>query len=90
MKRHRETAAEARTSIARGARGLATRQLAAEEAFVEHVMSRGRLSRGEAERVLAAFRKARVIKLDAVNGTWHVKHGAFLDVDVLHRAAGRG
>ncbi len=33
------------------------------------------------------YRKAKAIKLDAVMGKYSVKHGAFLDRDVIRRAA---
>ncbi len=71
-----------------GLRNVAQRSLDAENRFLAYAMEHGRLSRGQAEIALAAFRKARVLKFDAVNGTFHVKHGQFLDPDVLRRAAG--
>jgi hypothetical protein len=71
-----------------GLRNVAQRSLDAENRFIAYAMKHGRLSRGQAETALAAFRKARVIKFDAVNGTFHVTHGQFLDRDVLRRAAG--
>lgn len=90
MSRRQETRAEAHAAIREGVRSLGSRSVAAQDAFVDHVMTRARLSRGQAEKVLSVFRKERIIKIDAVNGTWTVKHGAFLDVDVLRRAAGVG
>ena len=71
-----------------GLRNVARRSVDAENRFIDYAMEHGRLSRGQAETALAAFRKARVIKFDVVNGTFHVKHGQFLEPDVLRRAAG--
>jgi hypothetical protein len=71
-----------------GLRNVAQRSLDAENRFIAYAMEHGRLSSGQAETALAAFRKARAIKFDAVNGTFHVKHGQFLEPDVLRRAAG--
>lgn len=70
-----------------GLRNVAQRSVDAENRFIDYAMEHGRLSRGQAVTALAAFRKARVIKFDAVNGTFHVKHGQFLEPDVLRRAA---
>jgi len=71
-----------------GLRAVAQRSVDAVNRFIAYAMEHGRLSRSQAEVALAAFRKARVIKFDAVNGTFHVKHGQFLEPDVLRRAAG--
>ena len=71
-----------------GLRNVAQRSVQAVDRFIAYAMEHGRLSRGQAEAALAAFRKARVIKFDAVNGTFHVTHGQFLEPDVLRRAAG--
>lgn len=37
-------------------------------------------------KVLAAYRKMKVVKIDTANQTYNVKHGAFLDASVLRRA----
>jgi len=71
-----------------GLRAVARRSLDAEERFLAYAMEHGRLDRDQALAALAAFRKVRAIKLDAVNGTFQVKHGALLEPDVLRRAAG--
>lgn len=80
--------AKAMKDIEPGLRDVAQRIVNAQNRFIDYAMEHGRLSRGQAETALAAFRKARVIKFDAVNGSFHVKHGAFLEPDVLRRAAG--
>ncbi len=88
MARQGETARAAASAMEPGLRAMARRSVDAEGSFLRYAMERGRLSEAEARVALAAFRKARVIKFDAVNGTFHVTHGAFLESDVLRRAAG--
>ena len=76
------------SDIEPGLRNVARRLVGAETRFLDYAMEHGRLSRDQAEAALAALRNARVIKFDAVNGTFHVTHGQFLEPDVLRRAAG--
>src|SRR3990172_921409 len=71
-----------------GLRNVARRSVDAENRFIDYAMEHGQLSREQAKAALASFRKARVIKFDAVNSTFHVKHGQFLEPDVIRRAAG--
>lgn len=79
---------EAVASMEPGLRAVAQRSVDAENSFLDYAMEHGRLDRDQARVALAAFRKARAIRFDAVNGTFHVKHGAFLEPDVIRRAAG--
>lgn len=72
----------------KGFRAMAQRMVNAEEKFVADIMALGGLSSEQAETVLAAYRKAKVVKMDAVGGTLTVRHGALLDRDVLRRNAG--
>jgi hypothetical protein len=85
---HAQKKTTALKDIEPGLRNVAQRSVNAENRFIDYAMEHGRLSRGQAATALAAFRKARVIKFDAVNGTFHVTHGQFLEPDVLRRAAG--
>jgi len=71
-----------------GFRGMAIRSAEAEERFLAYAEKHGDLTRQQAERALQAFRKAKVIRFDAVGGSFHVKHGGFLERAVLRRAAG--
>lgn len=80
--------AKAMKDVEPGLRGMAQRSVHAEDRFLEYAMEHGRLTRIQAEAALAAFRKARVIKIDPVSGAFHVRHGQFLDPEVLRRAAG--
>ncbi len=70
-----------------GLRNMAQRSVNAEEAFLRYIIKRAALTQDQAEHVLLIYRKYRVIKFDAVNGTFHVKHGSFLEKDVLQRAS---
>lgn len=53
------------------------------ERFIAFVMTKAQLTQAEAEKVLLIYEKERVF----ARGTFEVKHGAFLEVDVLQRAA---
>lgn len=85
---HAQKRAALLKDMAPGLRGVAQRSVDAENRFLAYAMEHGDLSRAQAQRALTAFRKAHVIKFDPVNGTFHVKHGQFLDPDVLRRVAG--
>jgi hypothetical protein len=74
------------TAIRQGARSLLNRAAAAQQNFVEWVMEQTGCTEAEAEKVLRIYKKERLMKIDSYMGTWHIKHGAFLDVDVLRRA----
>lgn len=65
---------------------LATRQVNAIHSFCQYVQEQTGCTEEQATHVYDVFRKERVLKIDPVNGTWNVKHGAFLDLDVLKRA----
>jgi hypothetical protein len=68
-------------------RDIAQRIETAETKFVAYVVEQTGMSTDEAEHVLRVFKKCRVIKIDAVMGQWNVKHGAYLDAEVMRRAA---
>ncbi len=58
-------------------------------AFLDVLMDRGGITRDQAVRVLDQYRKLRVVKHQSISdGVISVKHGAFLDRDVIRRAAG--
>ena len=58
------------------------------EAFIAYAIEHAALTRPQALVALAAYRKARVIKIDSAIGSYRVTHGAFLDAVTLRRAAG--
>lgn len=72
--------------IAPGLKGLAERQIEAGNKFIEYCQTTAKLSKTEAQKVLAYYLKHKLMKLDAVTGDFKVKHGAYLDADVLQRA----
>jgi hypothetical protein len=78
------------SSISDGARRVAQRIANAEAGFVSSVMERIECSKEDALKVLFVYRKARVVKLDAVSGVYRVSHGAFWDREVLIRALKEG
>lgn len=64
---------------------IAHRAAMADEHFVEQVMKQG-FTRDQAVKIFDEYKRLRVIKRDVVHSRWNVKHGAFLDADVLQRA----
>ncbi len=72
-----------------GARNVASRITGAENRFIEFAMETAELSRPEAERALARYKKDKAIKIDPVGGQFTFTHGGFSEPDVLRRAAGK-
>lgn len=70
-----------------GLKAMAQRIANAEIAFIESLMTIGGITESQARVVFSKYLKAKVLKLDAVIGTYHVKHGAFLDADVIQANA---
>jgi len=65
---------------------MAHRIVNAESAFVETLMRCGDLTRDEAIKVLASYRKLKIVKNEYAVSRITVKHGAFLDREVIRRA----
>lgn len=70
----------------KGFKAMAERTVQAEENFIDTLISLGDVSRDDAERVLAYYRKHKIVKMDAVNGRLDVTHGALLDRDTIRKA----
>ena len=66
--------------------GIADRMINAVDNFVETIQSISGCNKAEAEKVLAVYRKNKIVKLDAVIGRYSVKHGVFLDKEVIKNA----
>ena len=66
-----------------GLKAMAQRTANAEANFIETLMTIGGITDGQALAVFIKYRKAKVIKLDAVGGTYRVVHGALLDADAI-------
>jgi hypothetical protein len=58
----------------------------AENGFVDNLMQLGSITRADAVKVLGVYRKLKIVKMDAVGGRMTVKHGSYLDRDVIQRA----
>lgn len=67
-------------------RAIAGRMVQAGEDFTQTLMDLHGITKDDAWKVLEVYRKARAVKLDAFHGRYSVKHGAFLDHDVVLRA----
>ncbi len=59
----------------------------ATDRFLSALMALGGIDLATAKRVFAHYRKIRVVKVDGVAGCINVKHGAFLDADIIRKAA---
>jgi hypothetical protein len=63
---------------------LITRHEQGRVRFIEVLRERGGLTHAEAEKVLATYKRLRVVSLRG--GEIHVKHGGFLDRATIRRA----
>jgi predicted phage-related endonuclease len=70
-----------------GTRDIAQRIVNARRSFVESLAELGAISTVDAERVADLYLKRKLAKTDAVGGRVNVRHGAYLDRDVIRRAA---
>jgi hypothetical protein len=70
-------------------RSIASRMAQAEENFLRVLRVQGSLTMAEAEKVFAYYKKHKLVTRDAVMGEYKVKHGAFLDREVIRNALGR-
>ncbi len=69
----------------KGTRAVAQRIVNAENAFIQVIESKG-FSNVDAIKAMNTMLKLKVAKLDAVNGLISVKHGMFLEPDVIQNA----
>jgi hypothetical protein len=65
---------------------MALRIVIAECSFVKTLMIMGKIDEADAEIVFAYYQKHKMLVRDAVGGVINVKHGAYLDRDVIQRA----
>jgi hypothetical protein len=65
---------------------MAARIVSAENNFIEVLMNLGGISKADAEKVLSVYRKLKLVKINAVSGVLSVKHGAYLDREVIQNA----
>lgn len=69
-----------------GTKNIAQRIVNAENHMIETLSTIADISQVDAAKAFNAFRKFKAIKLDAVNGRYLVKHGAFMEPAVILRA----
>ena len=69
-----------------GLKDVAQRIVNAEENFTDTLVEIAGISKADAFKALATFRKAKAVKLHIGIGRITVKHGAFLAKDVILRA----
>jgi hypothetical protein len=65
--------------------GFAIREQNAFDCFSRFIESKG-FSHENAVKVWNLYIKLKVMKIDMVNGTFHVRHGMFLDSDIITNA----
>ena len=65
---------------------MATRVESAYREFEASLRELGGLTEAQARTVTRFYLKKRLAKLDPISGTIRVRHGAYLDMDVLQRA----
>lgn len=64
-------------------RDIAQRQINAETGFIASIVELAGCTTEQAEKVLRVYRKAKVVKTIVSLGRIEVKHGIFLEKDVL-------
>ena len=69
-----------------GFRDMAQRIENAQANFIDNVCEQFGTTKPQAEKVLAVFKKAKAVKLDAVGGRYNLTHGAYWECDVIQRA----
>lgn len=69
-----------------GTERMAQTLINAEDRFINEVIEQFGKTKTEAVKVLNEYRKAKVVKLDPVNGQFTLKHGAFWESDVIQNA----
>jgi hypothetical protein len=67
-------------------REICERQVGAVQSLLDSIMEITGCNEAEAEKAFVTLKKAKALKLDSYAGRYTVKHGAFLDREVLVRA----
>jgi hypothetical protein len=66
--------------------GIADRMINAIDTFLDMLEEISGCSHDEAVKVFNLYRDLKLVKLDAVIGRYSVKHGAYLDKEVIQNA----
>ncbi len=72
-------------SIKREMKPVFTRIENAIQNFIDNTVEQG-FTADEAVKILNVYKKAKAVKLNVAMGRYDIKHGAFLDIDVMRRA----
>lgn len=69
-----------------GTKAIAERIVNAHLAFIKTIMTFGNISKADAVKVKDFYLKNKIAKLDPIIGRISVKHGAFLEAEIINRA----
>jgi hypothetical protein len=69
-----------------GTKQIAQRIVNAENSFIEIVKNKIQCSNVIAYNILQYYKKEKILKIDPVMGTFQVKHGIFLEPNILKNA----
>jgi hypothetical protein len=69
-----------------GTKAIAQRIVNAEENFAEVLMNIANISKADAFKAMTTLRKLKMVKVDPVGGRMIVKHGSYIEADVIRRA----
>lgn len=70
-----------------GLKNVATRINNASEKFIANAVEQFGITKEQAEKVLTLYRKHKLVKLDAVNGTYDLKFGQLWELKTILGAA---
>jgi hypothetical protein len=76
------------TGFSEGSRNTAQRMVNAENDMIDAIARMGAMSTADSRKAFEKLKEVRALKLDAVGGKYKVTHGAYMERDVLRRAAG--
>jgi len=65
---------------------IVTRTENAKNSFYNYVMEQHQFTKEQAQKILETYLKLKLIKLDCITGQFKIKHGAYLDKDILENA----
>lgn len=65
---------------------IAQRLVNAENSFIACMEDEYNLTEDQARAVFNLYKQEKILKIDAVMGSWSVKHGAFLDKQTIKNA----
>lgn len=69
-----------------GTKSVADKMVNAEKSFIETIRNISKCTEEQATKVFKIYLKEKIIKRDLQMGKYNVKHGAFLDKEVIQNA----